>query len=257
VSGTVYATTVSTPSDRRLKANVQPLEQRARQIFALNGVSFNYKRRPDGAVAQDGAVDTNRTHFGFIAQEVEGPFPELVGVSAGNGLRSVQYGAFVPLLVEGLKGLKEEGDGTRRNLDALSRRLDLMDQGSRSGVASQSRRGNSGARIISVKGLTATGAVTAHHDLATTTMSGDGRGDFAEVGGAGVSNVAASGEVRAPCAGGEEVLGLRLAVDELRAEVQGQLKLLLEERALRQEMAADLAELRALMKLAATAEYGD
>jgi hypothetical protein len=232
VNGDVYATSLSTPSDRRLKANLLPLEARARHIFALNGVSFNYKRRPDGAVAQDGAVDVNRTHFGFIAQDVEGPFPELVGVSAGTGLRSVQYGAFVPLLVEGLKGLKVEGDGARRSLerslDALSRRLDRLEPTTGSAGGASGR-----ARVISVKGLTATGAVTAHHDLATTGGAAPGaRTGLAA--GAGADAGALEGaesataqrresEVTAGSAAAATAAALRAEVEELREALATQI----------------------------------
>ena len=119
-----------------------PLGSRSAHLFSLNGVSFNYKRRrSNGAIAPDGEAAANATvHFGFIAQEVERKFPELVGVSEATGMQSVQYAAFVPLLVEGMKTLRSEGS-------SLSKRVDEM------------------RRIITVKGLAATGAVTAHHTL--------------------------------------------------------------------------------------------
>ena len=119
-----------------------PLDTRSAHLFSLNGVSFNYKRRrSNGAIAPDGEAAANATvHFGFIAQEVERKFPELVGVSEATGMQSVQYAAFVPLLVEGMKTLRSEGS-------SLSKRVDEM------------------RRVITVKGLAATGAVTAHHTL--------------------------------------------------------------------------------------------
>lgn len=85
----------------------------------------------------------------MVLQEVEGAFPELVSRSS-EGLRSLQYSAFVPLLVEGMKDLRAQGD-------LLSSRLEQL-------AAAQSNEEK--RRVISVKGLTASGAVTAHNDLA-------------------------------------------------------------------------------------------
>jgi hypothetical protein len=177
VSGTVSATSYENPSDRRLKTNVAPLEARSRHLFSLNGVSFNYKKRPDGTVHQDGAVDVNATHFGFIAQEVEGRFPELVGRSP-DGMRSVQYSAFVPLIVEGMKTLRSD-----LAAGMASMRSDTA-------AAVRERR----ATTVTVKGLAATGAVTAHHGLAQRSRSpgsGDGIGDTAaEAAAVGVAEAA-------------------------------------------------------------------
>jgi hypothetical protein len=171
VSGSVYATTFANPSDRRLKANVLSLDARAQHIFSLNGVSFNYKRRQsDGAVHAEGAAEVNATHFGFIAQDVEGKFPELVG-RASDGMRSVQYSAFVPLIIEGMKGQRAEAAAQqaaqRAEMDAL--RALVVDRVT--SVVSVKGLTGTGAvtgpldHLVSVKGLTGTGAVTARHDL--------------------------------------------------------------------------------------------
>ena len=120
-------------------------------------------------MSPDGAVDKNSTHFGFIAQEVEGQFPELVG-RASDGMRSVQYSAFVPLIIEGMKGQRAEAAAQRKmqraEMDALRARVDRV-----STVVSVKGLTGTGAvtgpldHLISVKGLSGTGAVTAHHDL--------------------------------------------------------------------------------------------
>jgi hypothetical protein len=198
---TMSATTFSNPSDRRLKANVNSLEARAKHIFSLNGVSFNYKRklirdetaktpslassaddlsqdaklpsssRRLGAVSADGVVDTNSTHFGFIAQEVEGQFPELVGRDS-QGFRSVQYGAFVPLIIEGMK--EQRSDSSELRSELYSELDGLRSQLREAGVllSLPSPSATTTTRTVSVKGLSATGAVTAHHDLVHTRRTG-------------------------------------------------------------------------------------
>jgi hypothetical protein len=199
-ASSVYATSFVTASDAALKANLAPLAARAGDLFALRGLSFHYKRRPDGTVAADGVPDLNRTHFGFLAQDVEGPFPELVGRSHATGLRDVAYQAFVPLLVEGLKGHRRELSALRTQVTAgddsqlkaiagLTLRLDALlsasaaasslavtslalspPAASRAGFGGLLMSGAAGAatasaRTIRVEGLTAAGAVSAQRDL--------------------------------------------------------------------------------------------
>jgi hypothetical protein len=150
--------------------NVASLDERAKNIFSLNGVSFNYKRRvlPSsssedgqdgeklGEISRDGVADLNSTHFGFIAQEVEVSYPELVGVDS-QGLRRVAYNAFVPLIIEGMKSQKNEFQDLVKDqrahlqiVEDLKLRIDELSSESRS--------------TINVKGLSATGAVSAHYD---------------------------------------------------------------------------------------------
>jgi len=159
-----------------LKSNIASLDTRAHHIFSLNGVSFNYKRRQsDGFVSADGAVDKNSTHFGFIAQEVEGQFPELVG-RASDGMRSVQYSAFVPLIIEGMKGQRAEAAAQRAAVESLRARIESLDRDRSSDGSSDTsdkdvtRRAAS--KVVSVKGLTGTGAVTAHLDNLVVSVKG-------------------------------------------------------------------------------------
>ena len=100
----------------------------------------------------------NATYFGFIAQDVEGRYPELVG-RGGDGMRSVQYSAFVPLIIEGMKGQRRDVEDVEERTGEIEQDLTEL----RERVAELLRESG---RKISVKGLASTGAVTAHHDLA-------------------------------------------------------------------------------------------
>src|SRR5205085_1336888 len=63
------------PSDARLKKNIAPLDGALDRLLQLRSVTFEYK---DPAATQQ--LPGRRT--GFIAQEVEGVFPEWVGEQA-------------------------------------------------------------------------------------------------------------------------------------------------------------------------------
>ena len=95
-NGVVSATSFSTTSDVRYKTNVTSLQARANRLLELKGVSFRWR---------DETHFDNETHFGFIAQEVEDVFPEIVREN-NQGMRSLQVDAVGPLLVEALRLLQ-------------------------------------------------------------------------------------------------------------------------------------------------------
>ena len=105
-TGGVSASSYTTTSDGRYKTNVTSLRNRAARLLELNGVSFQWRG--------DSGFD-KETHFGFIAQEVELVFPEIVRESS-FGIRSLQLEAIAPLLVEAFRAL-------HRRLTILERRL--------------------------------------------------------------------------------------------------------------------------------------
>ena len=102
-------------SDARLKENVATLTGALDKVNQLRGVSFNW-------------IDSARgegTHIGFIAQELEAVYPELVGDGGlpddddgQSAIKSVDYGHMVPVLVEAIKELKAENDALKARLDA-------------------------------------------------------------------------------------------------------------------------------------------
>jgi hypothetical protein len=82
-------------SDRRIKKNIQPLENCLDKITNIHGYTFE---RID--------IDNHRPSIGMIAQEIEVPFPELV--TEIDGIKTVNYPAFTSILLECVRELKEK-----------------------------------------------------------------------------------------------------------------------------------------------------
>jgi len=116
---TVYATSFSNPSDRNLKFNIRGLKHRVSRLFDLDGVSFQYKTKK--------ASVSNHTHFGFIAQDVEHHFPEVVTQSP-SGWRSIDYISFIPLIVEGLKLERARVAQQEDKIYSLQRRVGALEE---------------------------------------------------------------------------------------------------------------------------------
>ncbi len=92
-----YTGTISACSDARFKDNVHQLSDALANLMNLRGVSYTWKQDE-----QNGRSFDDRTHLGFIAQEVESLYPEVVKTDS-EGYKSVDYSRLAPILVEAMK----------------------------------------------------------------------------------------------------------------------------------------------------------
>jgi hypothetical protein len=92
VNGSIYNT-----SDANLKENVVILhENKINNILKLNPVEYSFKTDIN-----------NNIHYGFLAQEVEQIFPELVK-NENIGYKTVNYIEMIPLLVSKIKDMQND-----------------------------------------------------------------------------------------------------------------------------------------------------
>lgn len=103
------ATWVSgSPSDRNLKTNIKELgSDMLSKVLSLAGVSYNWKDKSDP-----------ETRIGFIAQDVEKVFPEVVYTN-DKGVKSVDYDKLVAPLVEAVKNQQAQIDELKAEIKEL------------------------------------------------------------------------------------------------------------------------------------------
>jgi Chaperone of endosialidase len=70
----------SATSDRRLKENIQPMNSVLTDVMKLQADNYTYKSDPE-----------HKPCFGFIAQEVEPLFPQLVTLPTNDGKGETPY----------------------------------------------------------------------------------------------------------------------------------------------------------------------
>jgi len=111
VQGNIRASGTITPSDKRLKHDIKQLDKTSiEKLKLLNGVSFKLnkvaihrKDKNNGKIDVVDSIDIDgRTRYGFIAQDVQKLFPDLV-VEDEKGILGVDYVGLIPCLVEALK----------------------------------------------------------------------------------------------------------------------------------------------------------
>lgn len=98
VDGDVIAYSTVTSSDRKLKTDIETLENACEKVCNLRGVSFTW----------DHGRKTGKKDIGLIAQEVEEVVPEIVGEAElldGTMAKHVDYPKLVALLIEANKEL--------------------------------------------------------------------------------------------------------------------------------------------------------
>ncbi|MBK6977415.1 MAG: tail fiber domain-containing protein [Cytophagaceae bacterium] len=101
----ILAGTLTQSSDFRLKKNIQPINNASQKIDQIRGVYFNWKNESHGG----------NTQIGFIAQEMEKVFPELVNTDS-KGFKSVAYANMSAVLVEALKEQNQRINALEREL---------------------------------------------------------------------------------------------------------------------------------------------
>ena len=112
LDGTLY-----TYSDARIKRDLVRLESALSNVRRISGYRY-YSTRP-------GVFDRQ---IGFVAQELVGPFPELVS-TMDDGLMAVNYAHMTAVLVEAIKEMVDDRDAATARLASLEARVASLEAG--------------------------------------------------------------------------------------------------------------------------------
>ncbi len=99
---------IRTPSDARLKRNVENIQSPLGKVMQLRGVTYNWI---------DTAKMGTQREMGFLAQELEKVVPEVV--SSGGEYKSVNYPVLTALLTEAVKEQQTEIDNLKKEISEL------------------------------------------------------------------------------------------------------------------------------------------
>lgn len=146
----ITATSFNLPSDERLKENIQEIQQPLSSLIKLNGVDYNYKSkaRKIKTMSTDGSLTAKeikdiaffdkwdkeqekkaiKKRHGFVAQELQEVFPELV--EEQDGYLSVDYIGLIPVIVEGIKEMQSIITQQNEKIKSLETLLDKSENNS-------------------------------------------------------------------------------------------------------------------------------
>jgi Chaperone of endosialidase len=117
VAGSVRGTSFVNASDLRFKRDFSSIENPLDKIQKINGMYYYWKKDAFKSFGFD-----DRKQVGFIAQDLEKIFPEVV-ITDSEGYKSVDYAKLTPLLVEALKELKKENSSLMNRLEKIENLL--------------------------------------------------------------------------------------------------------------------------------------
>ncbi len=126
VQGTVTGG-IASPSDRRLKKEIKPLEKALQNITKLEGVSYYWDKTKKRTKNM-----SDEKQLGVIAQDLEKVFPELI-ITSSDGFKTVNYIGIIPVLIEAIKEqqkeikeLKEAKSTKEEQIDELGKKYKAM-----------------------------------------------------------------------------------------------------------------------------------
>jgi len=95
--------TITNPSDIILKTNIKPLKtNESLLILKLNPCIYNFKQ------------NINDLHYGFIAQEVENIYPNLVKTI--NNIKTLNYLELIPIIISNIQNIYNEINNLKNNI---------------------------------------------------------------------------------------------------------------------------------------------
>ncbi len=104
-------------SDRRLKSNIVPIGSVLDRLLLLEPVQYNYSHLTDGSISK-----------GFIAQDVQKLFPEMVNVAEDTKMLALSYDEFSVITVKAIQEQQEIIDEQQRQIDELKAQVEMLMQ---------------------------------------------------------------------------------------------------------------------------------
>jgi len=127
------STLLVSSSDEDLKENIKPLGGMLNKLLEVEAKRYNYKKDTVVSAIPDFEALLEKEMFGFVAQELERVFPELVYPPSNvNKYYSVNYTGMIPVLLEAIKEQQAQIEQQQKEVKVLqeiifSQEIDLID----------------------------------------------------------------------------------------------------------------------------------
>ena len=131
--GSIYAYEIHSEnyygkSDERMKENITLLENPIEKIMRIFAYSYNFKEElyPE-CLPSEVKSELTRKQIGFIAQELEVEFPELVRIpESDSDFYSINYMGMIPVLLEGIKAQQNTIESQQVQINQQQAEIDIL-----------------------------------------------------------------------------------------------------------------------------------
>lgn len=115
---TANGTLSTSASDIRLKENVTPLTNSIlNKVLKVQGVNFSWK-----------SDSTHKKCIGFIAQDMEEIFPEIVFTNPTDGFKGINYSEYTAVLNEAIKEQQKTIENQKQEIEQLKLKIKEIDE---------------------------------------------------------------------------------------------------------------------------------
>ena len=120
INGNVAAYNYYSSSDKRLKKEIKPIQSSLKQVLKLNPVTYKWDKEnfPEKKFKES-------TEIGFIAQEVELLFPEIVNTDK-NGYKAMDYAKLSVILTKAIQEQQAEIEELKNINEKLNSKVELL-----------------------------------------------------------------------------------------------------------------------------------
>lgn len=140
VIGTLWVNSTPYTSDENLKKNISVIDS-TDKIFSLNPVKYNLKSISELTDTTATKSDTLKTpaptlpdpeyvkklHYGFLAQDLQQVYPDLV-YQDGDGTLGIDYQGLIPIIIDQLKKMKQSLDEKDARIAALELKIQQLEK---------------------------------------------------------------------------------------------------------------------------------
>jgi hypothetical protein len=115
-----YTGLIGACSDKRYKKDIARITGSLDKILEMRGITYRWKQEEFPHRDFD-----DKTHLGFIAQEVEELCPEIV-MTDDNGYKSIDYSRLTPVLVEAIKDQQNQIEAQQEQITSQQIQIDKL-----------------------------------------------------------------------------------------------------------------------------------
>ena len=115
VGNICYTGAIAACSDIRYKTDISPIRNPLEKIMQMQGVTYDWKIKE-----YPNMNFSNKLQIGFIAQDVEKIFPEMV-FTDDAGYKSIDYSRLTPVLVETIKDQQKQINELFKRVETLEK----------------------------------------------------------------------------------------------------------------------------------------
>ena len=113
-------------SDVRLKENIRPCTSLVSKIKSIQSYSYNFTNEYFKDFSAEQKQKVQKTEYGFLAQDLQKVFPELVRKNDSTGMLSINYIGMIPVLTAAINEMQQTAETRDSIVNVLQQEVETL-----------------------------------------------------------------------------------------------------------------------------------